>query len=70
MNKLEDFNKIIIKNNENKFIVEELIQYFMYIYTSFVTNKKIKNKYIKIKIDSEADIFKELLLKYIPPNKR
>ena len=32
--------------------------------------KKIKNKYIKIKIDSEADIFKELLLKYIPPNKR
>ena len=43
MNKLEDFNKIIIKNNENKFIVEEFIQYFMYIYTSFVTNKKLKN---------------------------
>ena len=41
MNKLEDFNKIIIKNNENKFIVDEFIQYFMYIYTGLVTNNKL-----------------------------
>ena len=33
------------------------------------TNKKI-NKEILVPINSEADIFDALLLKYIPPNKR
>lgn len=30
----------------------------------------IKKKYVSIKIESEEDIFKNLLLKYLPPNKR
>jgi DNA polymerase/3'-5' exonuclease PolX len=30
----------------------------------------IKKKYVPIKIESEEDIFKNLLLKYLPPNKR
>jgi DNA polymerase/3'-5' exonuclease PolX len=32
--------------------------------------KKVNGKKVELKINSEADIFKELLLKYIPPEKR
>jgi DNA polymerase/3'-5' exonuclease PolX len=32
--------------------------------------KYINKKYVSIKIESEEDIFKNLLLKYLPPNKR
>ena len=40
MNKLDDFEKIEIINKENKYIVNELIRYYNYIYNNYTTSEK------------------------------
>ena len=49
MNKLEEFNKINIKNNDNKPIVDEFIKYYMFIFTGYSTSdKSAKENYYKL----------------------
>lgn len=51
MNKVEDFSKIIIKNRANKYIVDEFIKYYMYIYTTYTESPKTsKENYYKLQI--------------------
>jgi len=40
MNKLDDFEKIDIINKENKYIVDELIKYYNYIYKNYSSSEK------------------------------
>jgi DNA polymerase/3'-5' exonuclease PolX len=40
MNKLDDFDKIDIINKENKYIVDELIRYYDYIYNNYSSSEK------------------------------
>jgi DNA polymerase/3'-5' exonuclease PolX len=40
MNKLDDFEKIDIKNKENKYIINELIRYYNYIYKNYAKSEK------------------------------
>ncbi len=40
MNKLDDFEKIDIKNKENKYIIDELIRYYNYIYNNYSNSEK------------------------------
>lgn len=49
MNKLDEFNKIIIKNTDNKPLVDEFIRYYMFIYTGYATSdKSAKENYYKL----------------------
>lgn len=51
MNKVEDFSKIIIKNIANKYIVDEFIKYYMFIYTTYTESPKTsKENYYKLQI--------------------
>ena len=51
MNNVEDFSKIIIKNKDNKFIVDEFINYYMYIYTTYTESPKTsRENYYKLQI--------------------
>jgi len=40
MNKLDDFEKIEITNKDNKYIVEELVRYYNYIYNNYANSEK------------------------------
>jgi DNA polymerase/3'-5' exonuclease PolX len=40
MNKLNDFEKIEIKNEDNKYIIDELIKYYNYIYNNYSKSEK------------------------------
>ena len=62
MNKLEEFNKIIIKNPDNKILVDEFIKYYMFIYTSYSTSdKSAKENYYKLlAIKKTIDIISKL----------
>ena len=49
MNKLDDFEKIDITNKDNKYIVDELIRYYNYIYNNYTTsNKTTKENFYKL----------------------
>jgi DNA polymerase/3'-5' exonuclease PolX len=49
MNKLDDFEKLDIINKENKYIVNELIRYYNYIYNNYSTsNKTTKENFYKL----------------------
>lgn len=49
MNKVEDFSKIIVKNSDNKYIVDEFIRYYMYIYSNYTKSEKSsKENYYKL----------------------
>ena len=51
MNKVEDFSDIIIKNKDNKFIVDEFIKYYMFIYTTYTESPKTsRENYYKLLI--------------------
>lgn len=40
MNKLDDFEKIDITNKDNKYIIDELIKYYYYIYKNYSSSEK------------------------------
>jgi DNA polymerase/3'-5' exonuclease PolX len=40
MNKVEDFSKIKIKNSNNKYILDEFIRYYLYIYSNYTKSEK------------------------------
>lgn len=49
MNKLEDFDNIKIKNPDNKYIVDEFIKYYLFIYSNYSTsNKTSRENYYKL----------------------
>ena len=49
MNKLDDFDKIDIINKENKYIVDELIKYYNYIYNNYsISEKTTKENFYKL----------------------
>jgi DNA polymerase lambda len=49
MNKINDFSYIVIKNSENKYIVEEFIKYYKFIYSNYTTSEKTaKEIYYKL----------------------
>jgi len=49
MNKLDDFEKIEIINKENKYIVNELIRYYNYIYNNYsISEKTTKENFYKL----------------------
>jgi len=49
MNKIEEFDNIIIKNPDNKYIVDEFIRYYMFIYSNYNTSEKsAKENYYKL----------------------
>ncbi len=49
MNKLENFDNIKIKNSDNKYIIDEFVRYYMYIYSNYQTSEKTsKENYYKL----------------------
>jgi DNA polymerase/3'-5' exonuclease PolX len=49
MNKGEDFSKIIVKNPDNKYIVDEFIRYYMFVYSNYTqSSKSSKENYYKL----------------------
>ena len=49
MNKSNDFSNIIVKNQENKYIVDEFIRYYKFIYSNYTTiEKSSKEIYYKL----------------------
>lgn len=51
MNKGEDFTNIIIKNKANKYIVDEFIRYYMFIYSNYTQSQKSsKENYYKLQV--------------------
>jgi DNA polymerase/3'-5' exonuclease PolX len=49
MNKVEDFSKIQVKNPDNKYIVDEFIRYYMFIYSNYTKSEKSsKENYYKL----------------------
>lgn len=51
MNKVEDFSNIIIKNPDNKYIVDEFIRYYMFIYSNYTQSQKSsKENYYKLQV--------------------
>jgi DNA polymerase/3'-5' exonuclease PolX len=49
MNKVEDFENIPLKNNNNKYILDEFIRYYMYIYSNYEnSDKSSKENYYKL----------------------
>ena len=51
MNKVEDFSNIIIKNKDNKYIIDEFIRYYYFIYTTYTESPKTsKENYYKLLI--------------------
>jgi DNA polymerase/3'-5' exonuclease PolX len=49
MNKSEDFSNISVKNNDNKFIVDEFIHYYNFIYSNYTQSQKSsKENYYKL----------------------
>lgn len=49
MDKLEEFNNIVVKNVDNKYIVDEFIRYYKYIYSGYATSEKSsKENYYKL----------------------
>jgi DNA polymerase/3'-5' exonuclease PolX len=46
MNKLEDLTKLKIVNIKNKYIIDEFIKYYMFIYSQYNTGKYAKDKKI------------------------
>jgi DNA polymerase beta len=51
MNKGEDFSNIIIKNTDNKYIVDEFIRYYMFIYSNYTQSEKSsKENYYKLQV--------------------
>jgi DNA polymerase/3'-5' exonuclease PolX len=51
MNKVEDFSNIKIKNTDNKYIVDEFIRYYMFIYSNYTQSQKSsKENYYKLQV--------------------
>lgn len=51
MNKVEDFSNIKVKNNDNKYIVDEFIRYYMFIYSNYTQSQKSsKENYYKLQV--------------------
>ena len=49
MNKLDEYDKIEIINKENKFIIDELIRYYYYIYNNYTkSDKTTKENFYKL----------------------
>ena len=49
MNNIDYFNNIIIKNPDNKYIVDEFIRYYMFIYSNYTKSEKSsKENYYKL----------------------
>ena len=49
MNKVEDFSNIKVKNSDNKYIVDEFIRYYMFIYSNYtMSQKSSKENYYKL----------------------
>ncbi len=49
MNKVEDFSNVIVKNPDNKYIVDEFIRYYMFIYSNYtLSQKSSKENYYKL----------------------
>jgi DNA polymerase beta len=70
MNKLEDFDNIKIKNSDNKYIVDEFIRYYMYIYSNYETSEKSskENYYKLLTIKKIIDIISKFKDKIISGN--
>ena len=67
MNRLEDFDNIKVKNPDNKYIVDEFIRYYMYIYSNYETSEKSsKENYYKLltikKIIDNISKFKDKII--------
>jgi DNA polymerase/3'-5' exonuclease PolX len=66
MNKLNDFENIYIKNKENKYIIDELIKYYDYIYNNYSSSKKTtKENFYKLAALKKTIIIIGLLKKKI-----
>lgn len=51
MNKGDDFSKIIVKNPDNQYIVDEFIRYYMFIYSNYTQSQKSsKENYYKLQV--------------------
>ena len=49
MSKYQEFTNIIIKNPDNKYIVDEFIRYFKFIYSNYTNStKSSKENYYKL----------------------
>lgn len=49
MSKPDEFSKIIIKNSDNKYIIDEFIKYYKFIYSNYTTTEKTsKEIYYKL----------------------
>ena len=49
MNNIQEFNNIIIKNNDNKYLVDEFIKYYLFIYSNYTNSQKTsKENYYKL----------------------
>ena len=70
MNKLEDFDNIKIKNPDNKYIVDEFIRYYMYIYSNYENSEKSskENYYKLLTIKKIIDIVSKFKDKIISGN--
>jgi DNA polymerase/3'-5' exonuclease PolX len=67
MNKLEDFDNIKVKNQDNKYIVDEFVRYYMYIYSNYEnSDKSSKENYYKLltikKIIDNISKFKDKII--------
>jgi DNA polymerase lambda len=67
MNKLDEFSKIKIVNLENKYIIDEFINYYGYIYTNYATSgKTTKENFYKLSaIKKTIDIISKLKKKLL-----
>ena len=49
MSKTDDFNNIIVKNPDNKYIIDEFIRYYTFVYSNYAKSEKSsKENYYKL----------------------
>jgi DNA polymerase/3'-5' exonuclease PolX len=70
MNKLEDFENIKVKNTDNRYIVDEFIRYYIYIYSNYENSEKSskENYYKLLTIKKIIDIVSKFKDKIISGN--